>query len=185
MPKSRLTVDKLRWLLPEPQRSACLSLLEHEGAWIEPAPGSTHNHQAWAGGYLDHVSECMNIALQLYGLYDSLRPLPFSLQDALLVLFLHDLEKPWFIYREGSYYARAVKDKQANHGFRKRLCLQYGIELTPEQENALRYVEGENTDYTPGERSMGPLAAFCHCCDITSARLWFDYPQKDDAWPGE
>jgi len=38
-----------------------------------------------------------------------------------------------------------------------------------------QYVEGvPDSEYTPGERTMGELAAFCHCCDIISARLWHD-----------
>jgi hypothetical protein len=60
---------------------------------IGNAPGSTKNHQAWEGGYIDHITEVMNIAHWLYT--SSPRPLPFGLADALEVLFLHDLEKPW------------------------------------------------------------------------------------------
>ena len=37
----------------------------------------------------------MIIAAVLHKEFSSLRPLPFTLSDALLVLFLHDLEKPW------------------------------------------------------------------------------------------
>jgi len=37
----------------------------------------------------------MNIATELYKNLGSHRPLSFSLSDALLILFLHDLEKPW------------------------------------------------------------------------------------------
>jgi hypothetical protein len=37
----------------------------------------------------------MNIAIELYKNLGSHRPLPFSLSDVLLILYLHDLEKPW------------------------------------------------------------------------------------------
>jgi hypothetical protein len=32
---------------------------------------------------------------------------------------------------------------------------------------------------------MSPLAAFCHMCDVASARLWHDHPwPRDDPWAG-
>jgi hypothetical protein len=37
----------------------------------------------------------MNTAVILYHTFGQLRPMPFSLSDALVVLFVHDLEKPW------------------------------------------------------------------------------------------
>ena len=139
-------------------------------------PGSSHNHQCWAGGYADHVTETMNIAFWLYS--TSPRPLPFALADALEVMFLHDLEKP---FKEG----KALRDPrtgilyEATKAHRKQLRAElikhYGIVILSEQENALRYVEGvPDSEYTPGERTMNELAAFCHCCDILSARLWHD-----------
>jgi len=60
-----------------------------------------------------------------------------------------------------------------------------GIALTAAQENALRYVEGESHEYSNRHRTMGPLAAFCHLCDVTSARIWFDHPLTEhDPWTG-
>src|SRR5262249_9207094 len=69
-------------------------LAEHNDLFWS-ARGSSHNHQAWAGGYAHHVREVMNVAVVLYDALGQLRPLPFSLSDALVVLFVHDLEKPW------------------------------------------------------------------------------------------
>jgi len=135
------------------------------------AKGSGHNHQAWEGGYLDHVAETMNIACQLYRTLSSLRKLPFTLGEALEVMFLHDIEKPFAeeLKVAGRY------TKAARKGFRADMIHKYEINLTPAQENALRYVEGvPDLEYTPGERTMGELAAFCHSCDILSARLWHD-----------
>jgi hypothetical protein len=37
----------------------------------------------------------MNIAVKVYNDFNKHRPFPFSLSDALFILFLHDLEKPW------------------------------------------------------------------------------------------
>src|SRR5918998_3302271 len=90
-----LTFDQLLQRVDEPYRSAFLRLLAEYGGLFKSARGSSHNHQAWAGGYADHVREVMNTAVVLYGALAQLRPLPFSLSDALVVLFVHDLEKPW------------------------------------------------------------------------------------------
>jgi len=172
-------------LVAEPHRSACLRILRENRGLFERVQGSTNNHQAWEGGYLDHVQEVLNIGRVLYDGLGSLRPLTFSLSDALLVLFLHDIEKPWKyrIAADGNLeHIPELRTKDAQHAFRMRKLTEYGIMLTDEQLNGLMYVEGELDDYTNTRRVMGPLAAFCHLADVTSARIWFDYPS--DPWPG-
>ena len=117
-----------------------------------------------------------------------IRPLPFLLSDALLIVFLHDIEKPWKyeIGLDGQLqHIPALDSKEAQHEFRARKLREYGIVLTLEQANAMRYVEGELYDYTNRHRVMGPLAALCHMADVASARLWFDHPmQENDPWLG-
>lgn len=154
-------------------------LLKDHAEKFEIARGSSHNHQAWDGGYLDHVVETLNIAFWL--VTTSPRPLPFSLSDALEVMFLHDLEKPW---KHTKYHNETLSltSKSERRAFRDMLIQQYGIQLSDEQRNALRYVEGvPDSEYTPGKRTMGELAALCHCCDILSARLWHD-KGAEGAW---
>jgi hypothetical protein len=145
-----------------------LKILQDHKDRIFSAPGSSHNHQAWEGGYVHHITECMNIAAQIFWCLDDLRPLPFLLSDVLVVMFLHDLEKPWKL-------DIPLRTKADRRDFRERMIADYGISLTDEQRNALRYVEGvPDSEYTPGERTMNELAAFCHMVDIASARLWHD-----------
>jgi len=48
--------------------------------------------------------------------------------------------------------------------------------------NALKYVHGEGNDYNPEVNVQGPLAAFVHCCDTFSARVWPDFPKERDKW---
>ena len=130
----------------------------------------------------------MNIAYQFYHLMESLRPLSFSLSDALLVVFLHDIEKPWKyeLNNEGQLdEIEAMRDKEVQHQFRAKKMTEYGIVLSLEQQNGMRYVEGELKDYSGWERKMNPLAALCHMADVASARIWFDHPLADaDAWEG-
>jgi hypothetical protein len=177
-----LTPEELIFYIDEPARSVCLHILKDNKKLFKIVPGSSHNHQAWKGGYLDHVQETMNLALVLYPAFASLRPVPFSLSDALLILFLHDIEKPWkyTIHSSGKIsYKEELKDKKAQKEFREKKLHEYGLALTEPQHNALTYAEGENADYTNSRRVMNPLAAFCHICDVASARIWFDYP---DPW---
>lgn len=174
--------------LPVPNRSACLALLVAEETRFWQAYGSVANHQVWPGGYYDHIREVMNLACLLYGPMHAAMRLPFSLADALLVLFLHDIEKPWKYERlsDGTLeIVSGLKRKEAQHAFRLAKIKEYGIVLTPEQANALHYVEGEGADYSPRQRVMNELAAFCHACDTMVARIRYANPlPADDPWTG-
>lgn len=175
-------------MIDEPNRTPCAHILAEHRTLFATVQGSTHNHQAWRGGYLDHVTDAMNIAVVLYEELSALRPVPFSLSDILLVMYLHDLEKPWKyeLGVDGQLEHRAeLSTKQLHQKFRVEKLLEYGVLLTAEHENALRYAEGELADYTNKRRVMGPLAAMAHMCDVASARLWFDYPAAvGDPWLG-
>ncbi len=89
-----------------------------------------------------------------------------------MVLFLHDLEKPW---KEDV----DLKAKGKRAAFRLAKIAEYDIVLTQEQLNALKYVEGEGNDYRKDKRIMNEMAAFCHLCDVTSARIWYNEPKRD------
>lgn len=188
-----VTMEKSEWARPdytcdrepfpllraidEPNQGRCRALYKDNHALFHAAPGSGHNHQAWPGGYIDHVEEVMRIAVSLYWTLDAVRPLPFTVEDALLVLWLHDIEKPWKV--KGRDWP-----KEERRHFARTKIVEYGIVLTPEQENALRYVEGEGDDYRGDRRIMNELAAFCHCCDVISARIWHDEPRAEQG-PGD
>lgn len=173
------TLEDLLLFIEGPNQAACRRLLKENRERFERAWGSSHNHQAWLGGYLDHVTEVLNTALLLYETMDAQRRLPFTFGDAVLVLYLHDVEKPW----KGEV---KFADKVARRAFRRQLLIEHGIVLTAEQQNALRYVEGEGDDYSGQRRVMNELAAFCHICDVASARIWFNHPwtNQADPWPG-
>jgi hypothetical protein len=176
-------------MIDDHAKSVCVRLLDENRGLFEAAPGSRHNHQAWPGGYLDHVVDGMNYARHLYALDAAIgRPLVFSLSDALLIFFLHDLEKPWRILasKDGTLgNAVGFEDKASFKAFRERKLVEMGLEMTPAQHNALAYVEGEADSYSSSERVMNELAAFCHKVDIWSARQYYDYPKAvGDEWTG-
>src|SRR3989344_800428 len=132
-------------MMDEPNRSICLQILDDNRELFQKVQGSTNNHQAWPGGYWDHVQEIMNIGIVLYDNLNRLRSLPFSLSDVLLVVFLHDIEKPWKyeMRSDGQFYHRPGMDTKAeHHEFRMKKLKEYGIVLTKDQLNGMKYVEG-------------------------------------------
>jgi hypothetical protein len=168
---------------------ACRQMLaDHEEKFLAAA-GSSHNHQAWPGGYIDHVTDAMNIGLSVYELYQSMRPLPFTASDVLLIVYLHDLEKPFkYTYDTDGNMQQDSRfpDKASGELFKRNMIAQYGIVLNDMQDNALEFVEGiRDPKYQRSRRVMGELAVVCHIADLTSARLWFNNPSSnDDPWSG-
>ena len=166
----------------------CTTLLRDNLELFKKTFGSTHNHQAWPGGFYDHTQEVMNYGIQLYISMEQLRPLPFTLSDALVVCFFHDIEKPWKyeLDSDGVLQHRAnMQTKADHHIYRMKKIREYGIELSPEIVNGIKYAEGELDDYTNKKRIMSPLAAFTHMCDVCSARIYFNHPlPENDPWVG-
>jgi hypothetical protein len=184
-----LPIEGLLDLIDEPNRGICQQILTENRTLFETIPGATHNHQTWPGGYIDHVVDGMNYARHLYA-FDSAfgRPLPFNLSDALLVFYIHDLEKPWRIQvdENGKVSNRPGLTTKADFKrFREEKLAAYGLTLTSNQHNGFTYVEGEHNDYSSHYRVMNELAAFCHKVDVHSARIWHYYPKaQDDEWTG-
>lgn len=177
--------------IPGDNGVACRNIYADYRDLFETAPGSSHNHQTWPGGYADHVTDAMNtVGLLFDGLATTGRNLPFTKADALLVVFLHDLEKPFkfTIDSEGNLTDNPdIPDKPARAAKRLEVMAEYGIVLDEQQDNAMKYIEGIRDDvYTPQARIMGELAALCHCADILSARMWYNYPLPagEDEWHG-
>lgn len=183
-----LPIEALVSMIDDPNSEPCQEILVEHRCLFEKVHGSTHNHQIWDGGYIDHVTDCMNYIRHLYTFVSAFgRPMPFTLSDALLVIYLHDLEKPWrFLVTEGQVMNReGLSTKEQRKQFREDKLQEYGIRLTPYQQNAFTYVEGELQDYSSTRRVMNELGAFCHKVDVWSARGWYDYPKAEgDGWEG-
>lgn len=153
-------------LYGEDRRESLVKYQDDHVAQMLEAPGSSHNHQAWPGGYYDHILECLYIANSMYN--SSYRELPFHKYSAFIVLYFHDIEKLF------KYTGNPLDDKEEY--LRNTLWGLYNIELTEEELDAIKYIHGEGDDYRKDKRIMSPLAAFCHCVDVMSARIWFDHP---------
>jgi len=153
--------------LQDPRRPALLQFHQTHRPSIEAAWGSKAKHQAWPGGYLDHIGETFRIAQALYSGLHQLRSLPFALDAAMIVLYFHDVEKIW------KYTTGLPADFDKERFWFHTLATDYGIEFTAPEANALRYIHGEPASlHNPDTRVMEPLGAFCHSVDTLSARLW-------------
>lgn len=141
----------------------CIEMLHYFIQKYPDAPGSSHNHQAFEGGYYIHIHDILNYANILYNSLANTN-MKFQLSDAMLVLFLHDIEKP-------IKYCDLTYDSDSE--IRKKLIEQFKINLTEEHVLALKYIHGEGSDYRKDMRIMSPLCAFCHCCDVISARIFY------------
>jgi hypothetical protein len=185
MPFLYLALNELLGQVDQPYRSGFQCLLTDHEERFRLARGSSTNHQAWAGGYLDHIREVMNTAVVLHDTLGRRRPLSFSQSDALVVLFVHDLEKPWAYEETAEGWRRREGFKENAHAFRLGKLASVGLNLPAELAHAVFFVEGEGNAYSNRSWGMSPLAAFCHMCDVASARLWHDYPrERDDPWIG-
>lgn len=202
----RYTLDELLDMIDEPNRSICWRLIAHHTKRFNTAPGSSHIHQNWRGGYRDHIVEVMNLVVIDYRAHEPLgrfallpRERQFTLSDALVVLFWHDIEKMWrykmdlegegeIIFNpDGSFATNPDLDtKEQRTAFAAKVIEDYGVRLTEAMKNALKYVEGiRDKDYTPKEPLMWELAALCHRADLWSARGFREYPLKTgDPWGG-
>jgi len=130
------------------------------------AKGSSEKHQAWAGGYIDHIEQCLRIAATLYDAFS----FEFSWESVYVVLFFHDIEK---IFKYGQSYKLedVYFDGDKWKYYTETLPEKYDIKFTDEELNALKYIHGEGDDYCE-KRVMNELAGFCHSCDTISARCF-------------
>lgn len=177
------TIEELIDMIERPIKTVIFDIYQSHKDNFKTAPGSEHNHQAWEGGYIDHLVEVMNIARLFYGAMNDKRKLQFTLSDVLIVLFLHDLEKssPDRIkhYTDRLWKRAKAKDKVRYQMFHEDEYKNVWEYLNDSHKNAIDFVEGEKDNYSNGRRAMRPLAAFCHLCDVTSSRIWFDRPSGD------
>ena len=183
------SIDTLLGMIEGGNGDACRRIYDDYRDKFEAGLGSSSNHQFWPGGYIDHVTDAMNIGVKVYEMYNQLRPLPFSVSDVLLIVYLHDLEKPFkYVFNpDGTVQKKTdLIEKEASETFKRDIIDSYGITFSPLQDNALEFVEGmRDHKYQKTRRVMGELAVVCHIADLTSARLWYNHPLgENDPWSG-
>lgn len=113
MEKKYYSMKELFSLIKKPNGNLCLKLITENQELLSIAWGKNKNHN-WYGGYFDYLTDVMNIAKELYTTFDNLRPLPFSLSDTLLVLYLQEETLKKFISNEYGVELKLLKDEKDN-----------------------------------------------------------------------
>lgn len=181
MKKEKIALEALlRKIQSRRRQMLCRQLIQDFSSEFKTYPGSILKHQSWRGGYQNHVEEAMNIAVELYNTLDEKRPLAFSLSDALFTLFIHDLDKLLCYKKTKEGFVRIKRYEEIDVA--EFLKKKYHYSLNTIERNAIQYIHGEGKDYHPTKRVMLPLAAFVHCCDIVSARIWHDKGRDAKKW---
>lgn len=103
--------------MEDPRKEVLLRIYYRFHDLFHYAKGSSHNHQAWEGGFADHIAESIRINNATYPALESIRPLPFSKDSAAICLFLHDIEKPFRYGPEGHLDCQVYRDRGSHeHG---------------------------------------------------------------------
>ena len=173
--------------IKDPRQEILIQIYHDHAPLFQKAEGSSHNHQNWVGGYVDHIAECLRINNVTYNALSQIRPLDFKKDSAAIVLFFHDIEKP---FKYGSnedsrcqkwqkkYSSATACWENAKWEILHEMMHHYQFSFSDEELNALKYTHGEGNDHRKNARVSGPLAAHVHHCDNTSARIWFNEGEK-------
>lgn len=199
--KAETDIEEIRWVTDalldktDSVNQAAIRALHHRH-WniISTAPGSSHNHQFWRGGYLEHIRQVNQYVAQLYGnwmeagVFASLAAEEkFTFEEALTVSTLHDIEKPFRAQFGDDGRLRIdgrLHTKQQRYDFKRQLLDGYGIELNFNQQNAMCFAEGmRDADYDPTRRIMSPMAVLVHVADLMSARASFNVGNPGSGYP--
>lgn len=179
---NKLSLDELIDNI-EPKKSVvCRRVLGDYKDDFEKLPGSRTKHQDWEGGLCDHIEETMNIACVLFDSLNDRRKLPFTLSEALFMLFFHDFDKVIRYGHRDEFDLIGIDHHGLGNIVVKLIRDKYNYQFSDIEINTLRYVHGENEDYHSTNRVMLPLTAFVHCCDIVSARIWYDQGKDSARW---
>lgn len=156
-----------------PERAGPLAAYHRDNlARFNTAKGSGTKHQAWPGGYRDHVTQMMNVAYRVANGMEALYgKLPFPWDSVVVAVYFHDVEKTW----KHVPHALRLDPEPDKYEHLDSELPRYGLLLTDEERNAIRFAHGEpEALYNKTDRVMGRLAALVHAADILSARLTFD-----------
>jgi len=174
-------------LVESPNRDAVIDAYVQNADRIAQTPGARKKHQAWDGGYLDHVIYATNYGIVLHNLHKELDFQPDHNEgDIALVMLLHDFGKIARYKRDRDGWDYVEEPDQAEHDFFDHIIKAHGFQLTDNQNNALEFVHGEGSKYTPQGRLMLPLATICHQSDVWNARYCPENPlaNNQDPWTG-
>jgi hypothetical protein len=131
-----------------------------------PASGRTHFHNAFPGGYLDHILRVTETALKIAGLYKGMDgEVNFTKQEVIFAALHHDLGKlghpdegPYYIDQDSDWHRKRGELYTHNENLqyfkapeRGLFLLQkYGVEITQNEWLAIKLSDGLYDDGNKG-----------------------------------
>lgn len=174
-------------------KAAIWAIYKHYEDLLYTHPGSSHNHQAWPGGLVDHLAEVCRYAYTDYEVIECGNDPTFGQplhrfyfdDQAMIAIFCHDAEKfvvygnkddprcAPFLIMAADATSKVEKEKIKWHVL-EHWRVKFGLELNEEVINAIKYTHGEGDDYSNTQRVMNPLAVLVGNADRRSARIGFN-----------
>jgi hypothetical protein len=169
--------------MQDPRKVKLIQIYNEHKDLFHISKGSNTKHQAWPGGYADHLTETFRVNQVTYeALATGLRKPPFSKDSAIISLFFHDAEKLFKYgpqnHTESNQWRALQIQKNLSWEDVKYLVIEALIceslesFFTQDERNALKYTHGEGSDYQKDKHVSCPLAAHVHHCDNTSSNIY-------------
>ena len=133
---------------------------------LAPASGRTHFHNAFPGGYLDHVLRVAETALKVAALYKNMEgDITFTKQELIFAALHHDLGKlgnpdegPYYVEQDSDWHRKRGELYTHNENLqyfkapeRGLFLLQkYGVEVTQNEWLAIKLSDGLYDDGNKG-----------------------------------
>lgn len=162
---------------------------------LSPASGTRYFHNAYDGGYIDHVMHVVNNSLKVLKLYEEMGGMiDFTKDELLFAAFHHDLGKlgekgkpnyipntsEWHVKNQGKLYKRNPELSWLNATDRTFLLLsQYGFALTENEYYGIKLTDGMYDEdnkkylvkYDSELKSPSNIAHILHWADHMSSTI--------------
>lgn len=178
------TIPQLLELMKDVElKKKCLKLYEDNKEKLKALPASVKYHHSYVGGLEDHFTQIVTFGILVFKMMDKRAHLTCTLDDVILLCFIHDWDK-----LERYVVAGEIKsgDNKGKVKFEKasdwvfddsaKVCTMLakeGIFLTDEQLHALTFQAGGwSLQAQAGHTSdMNHLATILHCADMLSSKI--------------
>ena len=171
---------------------------------IAPASGREHYHNAYAGGYVDHVLHVIKCAKQIYKLWEENgATINFTEEELVFAAMHHDLGKvgdlaedyytlndsEWHRKNQGLIYKHNPNLQYMTVTDRAMFLLQhFGINMSENEYIGLRLTDGlyeeANKSYfigwTPDRSLKTNIAYILHQADMMATHIEFDHWKRGD-----
>lgn len=184
------------WIKEDSRSEPLLKMYEAIGdeLLLAPASGKTHFHNAWTGGYIEHILRVTDTALKIAGLYKGMEgDINFTKQELIFSAIHHDLGKlgnpdegPYYVEQDSDWHRKRGELYRHNQNIQYMkaperglfLLQKYGVPVTQNEWLAIKlsdgiYDEGNKSyliNYAPYAMKTN-LAYIIHWADHISSRV--------------